>query len=68
MWNNLLIALEIMGKGMGGIFVVVLIITVVVMLLSKLKYFKTEDRPPQIFSGGFWLKAVTCARSVQVIL
>ena len=27
MWNNLLIALEIMGKGMGGIFVVVLIIT-----------------------------------------
>ena len=25
MWNNLLIALEIMGKGMGGIFVVVLI-------------------------------------------
>ena len=37
MWNNLLIALEIMGKGMGGIFVVVLIITVVVMLLSKFK-------------------------------
>ena len=37
MWNHLLIALEIMGKGMGGIFVVVLIITVVVMLLSKLK-------------------------------
>ena len=37
MWNNLLIALEIMGKVMGGIFVVVLIITVVVMLLSKLK-------------------------------
>ena len=37
MWNNLLIALEIMGKWMGGIFVVVLIITVVVMLLSKLK-------------------------------
>ena len=37
MWNNLLIALEIMGKGRGGIFVVVLIITVVVMLLSKLK-------------------------------
>ena len=37
MWNNLLIALEIMGTGLGGIFVVVLIITVVVMLLSKLK-------------------------------
>lgn len=37
MWNNLLISLEIMGKGMGGIFVVVLIITLVVVLLSKLK-------------------------------
>ena len=37
MWHNLLISLEIMGKGMGGIFVVVLIITLVVLLLGKLK-------------------------------
>lgn len=37
MWDNVLIALEIMGKGMGGIFAVVLIITAVVMLLGKLK-------------------------------
>ena len=37
MWNNLLISLEIMGKGMGGIFVVVLLITLVVILLGKLK-------------------------------
>ena len=37
MWNNLLISLEIMGKGMGGIFVVVLIITLVVLLFGKLK-------------------------------
>ncbi|WP_294149463.1 OadG-related small transporter subunit [uncultured Clostridium sp.] len=37
MWNNLLISLEIMGKGMGGIFIVVLIITLVVILLGKLK-------------------------------
>ena len=37
MGYNVMIALEIMGKGMGGIFVVVLIITAVVMLLSKLK-------------------------------
>ena len=37
MWNNFLISLEIMGKGMGGIFVVVLIITLVVLLLGKLK-------------------------------
>ena len=37
MGHNVMVALEIMGKGMGGIFVVVLIITAVVMLLSKLK-------------------------------
>lgn len=37
MWNNFLIALEIMGKGMGGIFAVVIIITLVVLLLGKLK-------------------------------
>lgn len=37
MWNNFLISLEIMGKGMGGIFIVVLIITLVVLLLGKLK-------------------------------
>ena len=37
MWNNFLVSLEIMGKGMGGIFVVVLIIPAVVMLLGKLK-------------------------------
>nr|WP_251500362.1 OadG-related small transporter subunit [Otoolea muris] len=37
MWNNFLVSLEIMGKGMGGIFVVVLIITAVVMILGKLK-------------------------------
>ena len=37
MGHNVLVALEIMGKGMGGLFVVVLIITAVVMLLGKLK-------------------------------
>lgn len=37
MWDNFLISLEIMGKGMAGIFIVVLIITGVVMLLGKLK-------------------------------
>ena len=37
MWNNFLVSLEIMGKGMRGIFVVVLIITAVVMILGKLK-------------------------------
>ncbi len=37
MWNNFLISLEIMGKGMAGIFVVVIIITLIVLLLGKLK-------------------------------
>lgn len=35
MQENLMLALEIMGKGMAGIFVVILIITGVVILLSK---------------------------------
>lgn len=37
MTNNLLTAFEIMGKGMGGIFLVVIIITLVVLALGKLK-------------------------------
>lgn len=37
MAQNLLVALEIMGKGMGGIFTVIIIITIVVLLLGKLK-------------------------------
>ena len=37
MWNNFLISLAIMGKGMAGIFVVVLIITAVVLILGKLE-------------------------------
>lgn len=37
MAQNLLVALEIMGKGMGGIFTVIIIITLVVLLLGKLK-------------------------------
>lgn len=36
MWNNALIALEIMGKGMAGIFTATLLIIGLVMLLTKL--------------------------------
>lgn len=35
-WDNVLIALEIMLKGMAGIFVTVLIIMAVVYLLGKI--------------------------------
>lgn len=34
--DNLMIALEIMGKGMAGIFTVIVIIMLIVMLLSKI--------------------------------
>lgn len=37
MGTNIMIALEIMAKGMAGIFVGVLLITLVVILLGKLK-------------------------------
>ncbi len=36
MTNNVIIALEIMGKGMAGIFITTLIIIGIAMLLSKL--------------------------------
>lgn len=35
-WDNVLIALEIMWKGMAGIFVTVLIIMAIVYLLGKI--------------------------------
>ena len=41
-WNNILIALEIMWKGMAGIFVTVLIIMAIVYLLSMIGKKKTE--------------------------
>ncbi|WP_342756992.1 hypothetical protein [Kineothrix sedimenti] len=36
MMDNVIIALEIMGKGMGGIFIATLLIIGIAMLLSKL--------------------------------
>ncbi|MCI8598790.1 MAG: hypothetical protein HFJ10_10175 [Lachnospiraceae bacterium] len=35
MWNNFLISLEIMGKGMAGIFVVIGLLTLAVMVMGK---------------------------------
>ncbi len=34
-WDNVMASLEIMGKGMLGIFVTVIIVMIVVFLLSK---------------------------------
>lgn len=36
MLNNFITSLEIMGKGMAGIFTVIIIIAVVVVLMEKL--------------------------------
>ena len=36
MWNNFLISLEIMAKGMGGIFAAILIIVLFVWLMGKI--------------------------------
>ena len=36
MMENFLIALQIMAQGMGGIFVVIILITLVVMLMGKI--------------------------------
>lgn len=36
MWNNFLISLEIMGKGMAGIFLVIGILTLLVTVMGKM--------------------------------
>lgn len=36
MWSNVVIALEIMGKGMAGIFAAILIITAIVWSMGKM--------------------------------
>ncbi len=41
--NNLAIAFEIMGKGMGGIFVAIIIIMLAVMALGKITGGKKDE-------------------------
>ncbi len=41
--NNLAIAFEIMGKGMGGIFVAIVIIMLAVMALGKITGGKKDE-------------------------
>lgn len=46
MSENVMYALEIMGKGMASIFVVILVLTLIVVLLGKItnsKLFKKEE-------------------------
>ena len=41
--NNLAIAFEIMGKGMGGIFVAIVIIMLAVMAMGKITGGKKDE-------------------------
>lgn len=36
-WENFIISLKIMAQGMEGIFVVIILISIVVLVLGKLK-------------------------------
>lgn len=46
MWQNFIISLEIMGKGMLGIFVVIGLLTLAVSVMGKLS--RKEDHEPHI--------------------
>ena len=46
MWDNFLITLSIMGKGMVGIFTVIIIISLVVALMGRLGAGKTDEKNP----------------------
>ena len=45
MWENFLISLEIMGKGMVGIFVVIGILTLAVTVMGKLSKKDEREKP-----------------------
>lgn len=42
MWENFWISLEIMGKGMAGIFVVIGLLTLTVMLMGRISKSETK--------------------------
>ena len=43
MWNNFLISLAIMGKGMAGIFVVAAVIVLFMYLIAKIPSQKDKE-------------------------
>ncbi len=44
MWDNFLLSLEIMWKGMLGIFVVILLITFIVIIMTKISSLQNKDK------------------------
>lgn len=45
--DNLVYALEIMGKGMGSIFAVIFLLTFIVMLMAKITELRSKDKSSQ---------------------
>ena len=54
MWDNFLITLSIMGKGMVGIFTVIIIISLVVALMGRLGAGKKTDENSKLSSRLFF--------------
>ena len=46
MSQNIIYALEILGKGMGSIFAVILLLTFIVILMGKLTEHKNKKNSP----------------------
>ncbi len=44
MGENVMYALEIMGKGMASIFVVIILLTLIVMLMAKIGESSTKNK------------------------
>lgn len=43
MSQNIIYALEIMGKGMGSIFAVILLLTLIVILMGKFSHYSNKE-------------------------
>jgi len=44
MKENIMYAFEIMGKGMGSIFAVIILITLIVMLMTKISEIRSNNK------------------------
>jgi len=41
--ENIMYALEIMGKGMGSIFAVIILLTIIVLLMAKIAEIRNKE-------------------------
>lgn len=47
MKENIMYALEIMGKGMGSIFAVIILLTIIVLLMAKITEIRNNKKGDQ---------------------